>query len=142
MKSEHLDAKRGPRGSYTQMDAAKKVVLESSLEGVPADWVFVRFKDVDEYNRISYVELKRYRVAVFKDEERVYHECYRPLHPEKDNTMSGANVIPGTHLTPDLFADVASDVYQLHTPVYRVNEFAISLTSLPLVTTPYPMPLR
>jgi len=80
--------------------------------------------------------------AVFKDEEGVYHECYRPLHPEKDNTMSGANVIPGTHLTPDLFADVASDVYQLHTPVYRVNEFAISLTSLPLVTTPYPMPLR
>ena len=119
VKSEHLDAKRGPRGSYTQMDAAKKVVLESSLEGVPADWVFVRFKDVDEYNRISYVELKRYRVAVFKDEEGVYHEYYRPLHPEKDNTMPRANVIPGTHLTPDLFADMVSDVYQLHTPVYR-----------------------
>ena len=62
MKSEHLDAKRGPRGSYTQMDAAKKVVLESSLEGVPADWVFVRFKDVDEYNRISYVEIGRAHV--------------------------------------------------------------------------------
>ena len=93
--------------------------MESSLEGVPADWVFVRFKDVDEYNRISYVELKRYRVAVFKDEEGVYHEYYRPLHPEKDNTMPRANVIPGTHLTPDLFADMVSDVYQLHTPVYR-----------------------
>ncbi len=51
--------------------------------GCSADWVFVRFKDVDEYNRISYVESKRYRVAVFKDEEGVYHECYRPLHPEK-----------------------------------------------------------
>ena len=119
VKSEHLDAKRGPRGSYTQMDAAKKVVLESSLEGVPADWVFVRFKDVDEYNRISYVELKRYRVAVFKDQDGVYHEHYRPTNPEIDNTMPRANVIPGTHITPDLFADIVSDVYQLHTPVYR-----------------------
>ena len=40
VKSEHLDAKRGPRGPYTQMDAARKVVLKSSLDGVPADWVF------------------------------------------------------------------------------------------------------
>lgn len=40
VKSEHLDAIRGPRGPYTQMDAARKVVLESSLDGVPADWVF------------------------------------------------------------------------------------------------------
>ena len=119
VKSEHLDAKRGPRGPYTPMDAAKKVILESSLEGVPADWVFDHFKDVDEYNRISYVELKRYRVAVFKDADGVYHEYYRPLHPEKDNTMPRTNVIPGTHLTPDLFADIVSDVYQLHTPVYR-----------------------
>lgn len=136
VKSEHLDAKRGPRGPYTQMDVAKKVVLESSLEGVPSDWVFVRFKDVDEYNRISYVELKRYRVAVFKDEEGVYHEYYRPLHPEKDNTMPRANVIPGTHLTPDLFADVVSDVYQLHTPVYRerirniLDKFIVSNNTL------------
>lgn len=119
VKSEHLDVKRGPRGSYTQMDAAKKIILESSLEGVPVDWVFVRFKDVDEYNRISYVELKRYRVAVFKDQDGVYHEHYRPMNPEIDNTMPRANVIPGTHITPDLFADIVSDVYQLHTPVYR-----------------------
>lgn len=119
VKSEHLDAKRGPRGPYTQMDAAKKNVLESSLEGVPAGWVFDHFKDVDEYNRISYVELKRYRVAVFKDQDGVYHEYYRPLHPEIDNTMPRVNVLPGTHLTPDLFADIVSDVYQLHTPVYR-----------------------
>ena len=119
VKSEHLDAKRGSRGSYTQMDAAKKIILESSLEGVPVDWVFVRFKDVDEYNRISYVELKRYRVAVFKDQDGVYHEHYRPMNPEINNTMPRANVIPGTHITPDLFADIVSDVYQLHTPVYR-----------------------
>lgn len=119
VKSEHLDAKRGPRGPYTPMDAARKVVLESSLEGVPSDWVFDHFKDVDEYNRVSYVELKRYRVAVFKDKDGVCHEYYRPLHPETDNTMPRANVIPGTHLTPELFADLVSDVYQLHTPVYR-----------------------
>ena len=62
VKSEHLDAKRGPRGPYTPMDAARKVVFESSLEGVPSDWVFDHFKDVDEYNRVSYVELKRFRV--------------------------------------------------------------------------------
>ena len=119
VKSEHLDAKRGPRGPYTQMDAARKIVLESSLEGVPPDWVFDHFKDVDEYNRISYVELKRFRVAVFKDRYGVYHEYYRLLHPEIDGSMPRANVIPGTHLTPDLFADIVSDVYQLHTPVYR-----------------------
>lgn len=119
VKSEHLDAKRGPRGPYTPMDAARKVVLESSLEGVPTDWVFDHFKDVDEYSRVSYVKLKRYRVAVFKDKDGVYHEYYRPLHPEKDNTMPRMNVIPGTHLTPELFADIVSDVYQLHTPVYR-----------------------
>ena len=119
VKSEHLNAKRGPRGPYTPMDAARKVLLESSLEGVPADWVFDHFKDVDEYNRISYIELKRYRVAVFRDREGVYHEYYRPLHPEVDNTMPRENVIPGTHLTPELFADIVSDVYQLHTPVYR-----------------------
>ena len=119
VKSEHLDAKRGPRGPYTPMDAARKVVLESSLEGVPTDWVFDHFKDVDEYSRVSYIKFKRYRVAVFKDKEGVYHEYYRPLHPEKDNTMPRMNVIPGTHLTPELFADIVSDVYQLHTPVYR-----------------------
>lgn len=119
VKSEHLDAKRGPRGPYTQMDAARKVILESSLEGVPEGWTFDHYKDIDEYNRISYVELKRYRVAVFRDLEGVYHEHYRPLHPEMDNTMPHVNVIPGTHLTPELFADLVSDVYQLHTPVYR-----------------------
>lgn len=44
VKSEHLDSKRCPRGPYTQMDAARKIVLESSLEGVPSDWVFDHFK--------------------------------------------------------------------------------------------------
>lgn len=136
VKSEHLDSNRGPRGPYTQMDAARKVVLESSLEGVPADWVFDHFKDMDEYNRISYVELKRYRVAVFTDKDGVYHDYYRPLHPETDNTIPGANVIPGTHLTPDLFADIVSDVYQLHTPVYRertrnvLDKFTVSNNTL------------
>lgn len=136
VKSEHLDANRGPRGPYTQMDAARKVVLESSLEGVPADWVFDHFKDMDEYNRISYVELKRYRVAVFKDKDGVYHEYYRTLHPEIDNTILGANAIPGTHLTPDLFADIVSDVYQFHIPVYRertcnvLDKFTVSNNTL------------
>lgn len=102
VKSEHLDVKRGPRGSYTQMDAAKKIILESSLEGVPVDWVFVRFKDVDEYNRISYVELKRYRVAVFKDQDGVYHEHYRPMNPEIDNTIANALKIGAKMFSPIL----------------------------------------
>lgn len=136
VKSEYLDANRGPRGPYTQMDAARKVVLENSLEGVPADWVFDHFKDMDEYNHISYVELKRYRVAVFKDKDGVYHDYYRLLHPETDNTIPGANVILGTHFTPDLFADIVSDMYQLYTPVYRertrnvLDKFIVSNNTL------------
>lgn len=82
MKSKQLDSLRG---SYSLMDAAKTVTLETTLEGVLADCTFVRFKDVDEYNRISNVKLKRYKVAAFKDQDDVYHEYYRykQLHHAK-----------------------------------------------------------
>ena len=54
VKSEHLDEKRGPRGSYTDMDAAITEVLECNIDDIPKDMKFIGFKDVDEYDRISY----------------------------------------------------------------------------------------
>lgn len=75
-------------------------------------------------------------MAVFKDRYGFFHEYYRPLHPEIDNTMPCANVIPGTHFIPELFADIVSDVYQLHTPVYRerirnmLDKFTVSNNTL------------
>ena len=67
VKSEHLDEKRGPRGPYTKMDAAMVDVLECDITGIPSDMKLIGFKDVEEYDRVSYVRCTCYKEAIFED---------------------------------------------------------------------------
>lgn len=131
VKSEGLNDPRGSRGSYEKMDAAETIVLQSTVDGAPAGWKFLKFKDVDEYTKISYVRKTTFKVAVFVDEYGVYHDYYSPKDPE-DDRRPYVNVIPGTHCTPDLFSEITSDHIQLHIPIYRegirheIDKFKIS----------------
>ena len=131
VKSEGLNEARGCRGSYEKMDAAETIVLKSKVDGAPAGWKFLKFKDVDEYTKVSYVRKTTFKVAVFVDECGVYHEYYSPEDPE-DERRPYVNVIPGTHCTPDLFSEITSDHIQLHIPIYRegirheIDKFKIS----------------
>ena len=131
VKSEGLNEARGSRGSYEKMDAAETIVLQSTVDGAPSNWKFLKFKDVDEYTKISYVRKTTFKVAVFVDEYGVYHDYYSPKDPE-DDRRPYVNVIPGTHCTPDLFSEITSDHIQLHIPIYRegirheIDKFRIS----------------
>ena len=82
VKSEGLNEARGSRGSYEKMDAAETIVLQSTVDGAPSNWKFLKFKDVDEYTKISYVRKTTFKVAVFVDEYGVYHDYYSPKDPE------------------------------------------------------------
>lgn len=136
VKSEDLDALRNPRGPCTLMDAARTVTLESTLEGVPSDWSFIRFKDVSEYNRISYDELKRYKVAIFKAPNSIFYEYYRPKYPDKACSMLGKCTVSSTYFMADLFADFVMDIFWVHTPLYRerirniLNKFTVSRNTI------------
>lgn len=131
VKSEGLNEARGTRGSYEKMDAAETIVLQSTVDGAPSHWKFLKFKDVDEYTKVSYVRKTTFKVAVFVDEFGVYHDYYSPKDPE-DERRPYVNVIPGTHCTPDLFSEITSDHIQLHIPIYRegirheIDKFKIS----------------
>ena len=64
VSSENLDGKRGPRGKYTTMDAAKVVEHKTTkMPIVPPGWVFVDYKFVDEYTStaISSVIVSRWQ---------------------------------------------------------------------------------
>lgn len=131
VKSEGLNEARGSRGSYEKMDAAETIVLQSTVDGAPSGWKFLKFKDVDEYTKVSYVRKTTFKVAVFVDEYGVYHEYYSPKDPD-DERRPYVNVLPGTHCTPDLFSEITSDHIQLHIPIYRegirheIDKFKIS----------------
>jgi hypothetical protein len=120
VKSEHLDEKRGPRGPYTEMDAAITEVLECNIDDIPKDMKFIGFKDVDEYDRISYVRCTRYKVAILVDKYGKRHDYFVPADEEKAaGRRPNTNIIPGTHGTLEMVADIASDLFQVLTPNYR-----------------------
>lgn len=83
VKSEYLDEKRGPRGPYNDMDAAITEVLECNIDDIPKDMKFIGFKDVDEYDRISYVRRTRYKVAILEDKYGKCHDYFVPADEEK-----------------------------------------------------------
>ena len=120
VKSEHLDEKRGPRGPYTDMDAAITEVLECNIDDIPKDMKFIGFKDVDEYDRISYVRCTRYKVAILEDKYGKRHDYFVPADEEKAaGRRPNTNIIPGTHGTLEMVADIATDLFQILTPNYR-----------------------
>ena len=120
VKSEHLDEKRGSRGPYNDMDAAITEVLECNIDDIPKDMKFIGFKDVDEYDRISYVRRTRYKVAILEDKYGKRHDYFVPADEEKAaGRRPNANIIPGTHGTLEMVADIATDLYQVLTPNYR-----------------------
>lgn len=120
VKSEHLDKERGPRGPYTQMDAAKVVTLHCDISNIPEGMRFVCFKDIEEYDKISYVECVCYQVAVLEDEFGNRHEYFVPADEKKAaGRRPHLNVMPGTHGTLEFLADLAVERFQLLVPNYR-----------------------
>lgn len=120
VKSEHLDKERGPRGPYTQMDAAKVVTLHCEISNIPEGMRFVCFKDIEEYDKISYVECVCYQVAVLEDEFGNRHEYFVPADEKKAaGRRPHLNVMPGTHGTLEFLADLAVERFQLLVPNYR-----------------------
>ncbi len=120
VKSEHLDKERGPRGPYTKMDAAKVVTLHCDISNLPEGMRFVCFKDIEEYDKISYVECVCYQVAVLEDEFGSRHEYFVPVDEKKAaGRRPHLNVMPGTHGTLEFLADLAVDRFQLLVPNYR-----------------------
>ena len=80
VSSENLDGKRGPRGKYTTMDAAKVVEHKTTkMPIVPPGWVFVDYKFVDEYTKYSYIQCDRFQVAIYEDEFGIRHDFFNPM---------------------------------------------------------------
>ncbi len=120
VKSEHLDKERGSRGPYTKMDAAKVVTLHCDISNLPEGMRFVCFKDIEEYDKISYVECVCYQVAVLEDEFGNRHEYFVPVDEKKAaGRRPHLNVMPGTHGTLEFLADLAVERFQLLVPNYR-----------------------
>lgn len=120
VKSERLDAKRGSRGPYSKMDAAKVTTLLCDISHLPGGMRFVGFKEINEYDKVSYVECVCFQVAVLEDEFGRRSEYFVPADAEKAaGRRPRLNVVSGTHGTPEFLADLASDIYQLHTPNCR-----------------------
>ena len=120
VKSEHHDEKRGPRCPNTEMDAAITEVLECNIDDIPKDMKFVGFKEVDEYDRVSNVRRTRYKVAILVDEYGKRHDNIVPADEEKAaGRRPYTNIIPGTHVTLEMVAGIASDLFQVLTPDYR-----------------------
>ncbi len=122
VSSENLDGKRGPRGKYTTMDAARVVEhMTTQMPMVPPGWVFVDYKFVDEFTRYSYIQCDRFQVAIYEDEFGRRHEFFNPADPN-DAKRPRENVIPGTHCTAELMADIILDNIKLGLPLHRCND--------------------
>ena len=122
VSSENLDGKRGPRGKYTTMDAAKVVEHKTTkMPIVPPGWVFVDYKFVDEYTKYSYIQCDRFQVAIYEDEFGIRHDFFNPLNPE-DDMRPRENVIPGTHCTAELMAEIILDNIKHALPLHRCND--------------------
>ena len=120
VKSEHLDGERAKRGNYTKMNAARVTELLCDTSNIPAGLRLVGFKEINEFDKISYIECVSYQVAILEDEFGVRHEYFVPADAEKAaGRRPHLNTMPGTHGTPGFIADLAADIYQLHTPNYR-----------------------
>ena len=122
VSSENLDGKRGPRGKYTTMDAAKVVEHKTTkMPIVPPGWVFVDYKFVDEYTKYSYIQCDRFQVAIYEDEFGIRHDFFNPLNPD-DDMRPRQNVIPGTHCTAELMAEIILDNIKHALPLHRCND--------------------
>lgn len=122
VSSENLDGKRGPRGKYTTMDAAKVVEHKTmKMPIVPPGWVFVDYKFVDEYTKYSYIQCDRFQVAIYEDEFGIRHDFFNPLNPD-DDMRPRENVIPGTHCTAELMAEIILDNIKHALPLHRCND--------------------
>ena len=122
VSSENLDGKRGPRGKYTTMDAAKVVEHKTTkMPIVPPGWVFVDYKFVDEYTKYSYIQCDRFQVAIYEDEFGIRHDFFNPLNPD-DDMRPRENVIPGTHCTAELMAEIILDNIKHALPLRRCND--------------------
>lgn len=120
VKSEHLDGERAKRENYTKMNAAKVTSLLCDTTNIPEGMRLIGFKEINEFDKISYVECVSYQVAILEDEFGVRHDYFVPADVEKAaGRRPHLNMMPGTHGTPDFIADLAADIYQLHTPNYR-----------------------
>lgn len=120
VKSEHLDGERAKRENYTKMNAAKVTELLCDTSNIPAGMRLIGFKEINEFDKISYIECISYQVAILEDELGVRHEYFVPADAEKAaGRRPHLNTMPGTHGTPEFIADLAADIYQLHTPNYR-----------------------
>ena len=118
VESENL-SRSGRNGmKYNSMNAAKTITLETSLEGAPEDMKFIGYKNIKEYTKKSYVECTVFKVAVYEDKFGVRHDFYQPKD-EKDARRPNLNVVPSTHCTPEVLANLVVDHYMLMTPIYR-----------------------
>ena len=88
-------------------------------------------------NKISYIECVSYQVAILEDEFGVRHEYFVPADAEKAaGRRPHLNTMPGTHGTPEFIADLAADIYQLHTPNYREGiRMEMAMTYLTIIET-------
>ncbi len=120
VKSEHLDSERAKRENYTKMNAAKVTLLLCDTVNIPEGMRLIGFKEINEFDKISYIECVSYQVAILEDEFGVRHEYFVPADTEKAaGRRPHLNTMPGTHGTPEFIADMAADIYQMHTPNYR-----------------------
>ena len=58
VKSEHLDGERAKRENYTKMNAARVTELLCDTSNIPAGMRLIGFKEINEFDKISYIKAK------------------------------------------------------------------------------------
>ncbi len=103
---------------YNTMKAAKVVNHLCDINLLPDGYRFIRYKFAREFTHVSYVQEDRYQIAVVRNRAGKIEDFYIPL--DKDDTeMPRANIVKGTHATPELLAFMVVNKYLLHTPINR-----------------------
>ena len=77
VKSEGLNEPRGERGKYNKMDAAKTIILETTLEGAPSNWTFLNYKDVDKILKSLFRKASEYLNSKRKHFSKMTHDALK-----------------------------------------------------------------
>lgn len=116
--SEYLGNNRGPRGKYKGMKADKVVVHGTRTDCIPSGCHIKKLIKFSEFDRVSYIVEHQYTVAIIEDQFGNEMEYYLPADPEGDRPPH-LNLVPGTHGSPELLADMLISRWLLHIPNSR-----------------------
>lgn len=103
---------------YKTMDAANVVVHECDLSLLPEGYEFIEYREVNEFDHISYIQKNVYQIARVKNPLGEIESFYIPK--DKINpSYPRVNTVKRTKVTMNLLSEMILNKFQLHCPINR-----------------------